>query len=204
MRYAPGNFRKSALHLSNPTWLYAPVKFPTSTIHLFKLHQITQGTGSKGLKEPGSNHAPLLTRVLFMRAAGEHTATISPRNSELNAEFVEDVFFDMIFVAPACIGSVDELDRHVNRLMSAFAWAWNGNAVVPNICDRSRHWWDGPCTSASRVWAALDDRSYAHDLNIARSSLGRVILDHASAEDTTASLLAREPSWLHASPDARR
>ena len=88
----------------------------------------------------GSDHAPLVASVPFLRATGEHSPTIGPRNEELNAQFVEDIYTDISFIPVTPIDSTEELDRRVNRLMSALAWAWTGNAVIPDICDRSNRW----------------------------------------------------------------
>ena len=152
----------------------------------------------------GSDHAPLVASLPSLRSVGEHSATISPRNEELNAQFVEDIYTDISLVPVTPIASIEDLERRVNRLMSAFSWAWLSNATVPDICDRSNRWWNASCSEAMHAWRALDIRSGKHELEVARTTLRYVVRDYALLDDTVSSLCVREPQWLTTSPTARR
>ena len=152
----------------------------------------------------GSDHAPLVASLPSLRSVGEHTPAISPRNEELNAQFVEDIYTDISFIPSTPAASVDDLERRVHRLMAAFSWAWQGNAVVPDICDHSNRWWNAACTEAMQAWCALDVRSSKRDLEVVRSTLRYVVRDYTRPDDSVSTLLLRESQWLSTSPLARR
>ena len=152
----------------------------------------------------GSDHAPLVASLPSLCPVGQHAPTISPRNEELNAQFIEDIYTDISFIPSTPATSIDDLERRVNRLMSAFSWAWLGNAVIPDICDRSNRWWNASCSDAMRAWRELDVRSGKRELDVARATLCHVVRDYARPDDTVSSLLLGEPHWLSISTLARR